>query len=1470
MNRLLIFLIGFLINFSLVAQNINMGNRIDTLCSGNFYDNGGPSGNYSTNTTLTHTFFSSGGQRLEFDFNNFQTRNIFNYLEVHDGPDRTYPLLGKFFFNTAPNIIRSTGNSLTFHFVSNGSSTRYGWSASIQCFGSALSPINMSHQAVDTSCAIAFYDNGGSQSNYRDSSYQVHTFCADNPSQLLIADFSAAVTSFNTGDTLWAYDGNDTTAPPLGVYVRNSRIETLSSRGRCLTFKFISDSSSSNGRGWQAAITCDTISAPPNNYLISTGTRYVCNGVFYDNGGNGNYPDNTNLTQTLRSYNGNRIIVDFRWFVTDNIFDYLEIHDGPDRSFPLIGKYYYTSRVPDSIISSGDALTFHWVTSGSGRDAGWVADISCGGPPLSIINMAENGRDTTCNGVFYDDGGILANYRDSAEFIHTICADASHKYLIADFNEAVTNLNVGDTLWAYDGSDTSAPPLGVYVRSSRIEDIVSTAACLTFKFRSDSSSSSATGWQAAIRCDTIAPAANNYLISTGTRYVCDGVFYDNGGNGNYPDNTNLTQTLRSYSGSRLIVDFRSFVTDNIFDYLEIHDGPDRSYPLIGKYYFTSRVPDSIISSGDALTFHWVTSGAGRAAGWVADISCAGPPLEVHEHTDNQKDTICSGVYYDNGGFNADYDSLQNTVHTFCSADTTKIFKMRFNQAAFDLRSGDSLIVYDGSDTTAPPIAKYVSQSILEPIKSESGCFTVHFKSDSLSQGRGWQAFFDCDSSFTPSEFRISTGVRYVCEGTFTDNGGSSGNYPNSTSRTQTYVAANRAHLQMIFQSFFTDNIFDDLYIYDGASTNAPLIGRYYYFTAPDTITSSGRALTFAFSSNSVDNASGWVADIRCVDEPPIPQLFTNAPICSGESLIIYSQPIQGVSYHWSGPNGFISNQDSVIIAQADSSQSGLYQLYVSQWGFNSDTASILVNVNPKPAPPVIHFSGSDSTFCPGDTARLVSSYSFGNLWSNGSTQATIQLTQADTIWLQHIDANGCRSDSSRKEVLYQTSPSPPNISLSGDTALCEGDSIVLTSSYAQHNLWSTGDSSRQITVQQNGSYSVQYTDTNGCSSLSDSIQISRLQAPAAPIIISNGNPNFCQGDSLALQSNYVQGNTWNSGDSSAQIWVKQAGTFYATYTDTNGCVSDTSNYIQTSVNPLPAPPIISINSGSLTFCQGDSVSISSSYAFGNRWNSGDTTVSLTINNNGTFYVQHTDTLGCTSDTSLHLTTNVLPLPAPPVITVTQGSLQICTGDSVTLRSSYSFGNRWNTTDTAAKITVLDSGRYYVQHQDVNGCLSDTSQNVKVELNTPPALPVISLIGSDTLDAGVNAQNYAWFLNDTLIPMLNSRQIVAVQSGDYTVVAYNANCASDTSAVFNLLLTNVEEIQSNQFSIYPNPSEGYFFISSKVVDYRIQLSDIKGRMLFDKTIRSKKSHIDISNEANGLYLIRFVTELGSQSYKLIKR
>ena len=117
----------------------------------------------------------------------------------------------------------------------------------------------------------------------------------------------------------------------------------------------------------------------------------------------------------------------------------------------------------------------------------------------------------------------------------------------------------------------------------------------------------------------------------------------------------------------------------------------------------------------------------------------------------------------------------------------------------------------------------------------------------------------------------------ACSGTFYDPGGIS-YYPINTSYTQTICSGNSQNISLCFTFFSIENSYDFLTIYDGPSTNSPVIGVYTGTNSPGTIISSGTCLTLKFVSDIVVSMPGWKANITCTNE-----LMGNgsAVFCSG-------------------------------------------------------------------------------------------------------------------------------------------------------------------------------------------------------------------------------------------------------------------------------------------------------------------------------------------------------------------------------------------------------------------------------------------------------------------------------------------------------------------------------------------------------------------------------------------------------------
>lgn len=123
----------------------------------------------------------------------------------------------------------------------------------------------------------------------------------------------------------------------------------------------------------------------------------------------------------------------------------------------------------------------------------------------------------------------------------------------------------------------------------------------------------------------------------------------------------------------------------------------------------------------------------------------------------------------------------------------------------------------------------------------------------------------------------------ACGGTFYDSGGASANYSDNENSTTTICPSTPGQfISLAFTSFSMESCCDDLTIYNGNTTGAPVIGTYTGTTPPCNIvsTAGNGCLTFEFISDASVVFSGWAATISCVAAPPAAPpgtLCSNAP-----------------------------------------------------------------------------------------------------------------------------------------------------------------------------------------------------------------------------------------------------------------------------------------------------------------------------------------------------------------------------------------------------------------------------------------------------------------------------------------------------------------------------------------------------------------------------------------------------------------
>jgi len=110
----------------------------------------------------------------------------------------------------------------------------------------------------------------------------------------------------------------------------------------------------------------------------------------------------------------------------------------------------------------------------------------------------------------------------------------------------------------------------------------------------------------------------------------------------------------------------------------------------------------------------------------------------------QEDTIqtCSGTFYDSGSGLGSYGSNEKYTTTFHAPAGERIV---FNFTSFDLRNegGDTLKIFDGSDTLSALIGNYTGEGLSFSVESSDSALTFLFTSDGSLENTGWEASISC-------------------------------------------------------------------------------------------------------------------------------------------------------------------------------------------------------------------------------------------------------------------------------------------------------------------------------------------------------------------------------------------------------------------------------------------------------------------------------------------------------------------------------------------------------------------------------------------------------------------------------------------------------------------------------------------------------------------------------------------------------
>jgi len=187
------------------------------------------------------------------------------------------------------------------------------------------------------------------------------------------------------------------------------------------------------------------------------------------------------------------------------------------------------------------------------------------------------------------------------------------------------------------------------------------------------------------------------------------------------------------------------------------------------------------------------------------------------------------------------------------------------------------------------------------------------------------------------------------------------------------------------------------------------------------------------------------------------------------------------------------------------------------------------------------------------------------------------------------------------------------------------------------------------------------------------------------------------------------------------------------------------------------------------------------------------------------------------------------------------------------------------TSPSGNYTWTTSNMYMDTIPNAAGC--DSVITIDLTINTVDA--TVSQSGI-ILTANETGATYAWVDCNTmtLINGETSQSFTATSNGDYAAIVTVGNC-SDTSACMNVNTVGIQENdQSSLVSIYPNPSDGVFYIAVSD-DAQIQVTDVSGKSILSDNYSSGQHKIDLSNFRNGIYLLKVLGNGVVSTSKIVK-
>lgn len=535
--------------------------------------------------------------------------------------------------------------------------------------------------------------------------------------------------------------------------------------------------------------------------------------------------------------------------------------------------------------------------------------------------------------------------------------------------------------------------------------------------------------------------------------------------------------------------------------------------------------------------------------------------------------------------------------------------------------------------------------------------------------------------------------------------------------------------------------------------------------------------------------------------------------------------------------------------------------------------------------------------CATTTASLMSSVA-GGTWSNmHPSVATINATTGvatgvafgfDTV--VYTINNTCGTFTSNAFLRVDTAVTAAPIV--GPSHVCVGGTVVLSNANVLGTgVWSFSNGNASITSAglvsgvSAGLDTVTYNFTNGCSSVSSSMEV-LVEAPI-PVGTIAGPSAVCRGSWITLTSS-VMGGVWISSNPSVAVVSSVGnvtgvayGTSVISYYRSNSCGASVATHL-VNVDAVAAT-ITGIDSVGI-----DSVRTLSNLVAGGEWTSSNVSVATVGSSSGvvtgvavgTSVISYavTNTCGTTASSV------VMHVGALPNAGTLSGPDTVCVGDTVVFTPSLAGGTWANQRDTISTVidgsiiglkSARDTIYYYYTNAFGRSRIQKTIFVHDVPQFTISGPITVSLGASYTMTVNpTSASGGTWTSSNPSMATIVSTTgpaIIAILAPGTTIISYSlTNRCGTTIDTFSITLEDPNVVKSTfnenaSFKVWPNPSNGSVTLNVASItneQVKMTITNLAGQVVATYPVSTNTDTPISINQPAGAYLLSATTADGS--------